>query len=133
MNNTDLLSIQNYIVLTFVVVNIFLFHFFRYNFRKIEEECDDIVNSPSDYAVILRRLPEQITKEDLELMVEKRRAELTEEEKAKTENLKIDHIVLSFHMGEYTRVRNENLEKLKELISEDKESEFKPQECPKLT
>lgn len=74
MNNTDLLSIQNYIVLTFVVVNIFLFHFFRYNFRKIEEECDDIVNSPSDYAVILRRLPEQITKEDLELMVEKRRA-----------------------------------------------------------
>ena len=70
MNNNDLLSIQNYILLTFVVINIVLFQFFRYNFRQIEEECDDIINSPSDYAVILRRLPEEITKEDIERMVE---------------------------------------------------------------
>lgn len=65
MNESDLLSIQNYILLAFVVVNLLLFQYFRYNFRQIEEECDDIVNSPSDYAIILRRLPENITKEDI--------------------------------------------------------------------
>jgi len=29
-------------------------------------------------------------------------------------------------MGEYTRIKNENLDKLKELIDDDKVTEFKP-------
>lgn len=51
------LSIQNYTVLAFVVISFFVFQGFRYTSRKLEDECDDIIDSPSDYAIILRRLP----------------------------------------------------------------------------
>lgn len=51
------LSIQNYTLLAFVVVSVVVFQYFRYRFRKLEDECDDLITSPSDYAMILRRLP----------------------------------------------------------------------------
>lgn len=73
------LSIQNYTLLAFSLLSIFIMHYFRYKFRIIEDECDDMINTPSDYAVILRRLPEDTSKEDLEKMVEERRGTLTEE------------------------------------------------------
>jgi len=44
-------------LLLFVIVSIFLMHYFRYNFRLVEDESDDMITSPSDYALILRRLP----------------------------------------------------------------------------
>lgn len=56
-SNTKYLAIQSYISLGFVLVTIIYFHYFRYQARKLEQECDDITNSPSDYAIILRRLP----------------------------------------------------------------------------
>ncbi len=45
---------------------------------------------------------------------------MTEEEKNKTDNLKIDHIVLSYYMGDYTRVKEVNMDTLKELIETNK-------------
>ena len=51
------LTIQNYTVVAFVIVFIFLMQFFRRSFRKVEDDCDDAIDSPSDYAMILRRLP----------------------------------------------------------------------------
>lgn len=59
-------------------------------------------------------------------MVEERRALLTEEERQMTDDLKIDHVVLSYYMGDYTRVKQANMEKLKELIEENRHKEFKP-------
>lgn len=52
-------------LLGFVIAFILLMQYFRYNFRVVEDQCDDIITSPSDYAVILRRLPEDTTKEDI--------------------------------------------------------------------
>lgn len=51
------LAIQNYTLLGFTFLSIGLMQYFRYNFRIIQDECDDTIDTPSDYAVILRRLP----------------------------------------------------------------------------
>lgn len=65
INKTSLqgyLSIQNYTVLAFTIIFLFAMQGFRYSFRKVEDDCDDAVDSPSDYAMILRRLPDGVTK-----------------------------------------------------------------------
>lgn len=59
--NNSLLTIQNYMVMAFCILAILVLQYFRYNFRKIEDECDELINTPSDYAIILRRLPEGTT------------------------------------------------------------------------
>ena len=64
-SNTFYLSIQSYVSLGFVVVTILFFHLFRYKSRKLEERCDKIINSPSDYAIILRRLPPNNAESDI--------------------------------------------------------------------
>ena len=69
INADNYLSIQNYMLLAFVVLCFFIFQCFRYNFRSVEDECDDIVDSPSDYAMILRRLPADTTTADIEQMI----------------------------------------------------------------
>lgn len=56
-NESSYLSIQNYILLTFVVLSIPIFQFFRYRFRLIVEDIDDFSASASDYSIILKRLP----------------------------------------------------------------------------
>ena len=55
------LSVQSYLGLAFVVVCILFFHYFRYKARELMQQCDEVVDSPSDYAIILRRLPETVT------------------------------------------------------------------------
>lgn len=56
-SNTTYLTIQSYISLIFVLLSILYFHLIRFKARKLVEECDEITNSPSDYAIILRMLP----------------------------------------------------------------------------
>lgn len=51
------LTVQNYLLLCTVIVFILLMHVFRYWFRKIEMQCDIRIDSASDYAVMLSRLP----------------------------------------------------------------------------
>ena len=57
INETDFLSVQNYVLLAFVLVFAIALQFFRFVLRKVDGECDEVTNSPSDYAAILRRLP----------------------------------------------------------------------------
>lgn len=38
-------------------------------------------------------------------MIENRRISLNEEELSKTDNLKVDHIVMSFSMTEYNKIK----------------------------
>lgn len=59
------LTIQNYTVVGFVVLFLIIMQGFRYSFRKVEDDCDDAIDSPSDYAMILRRLPPDIKEEDI--------------------------------------------------------------------
>jgi phosphotransferase system glucose/maltose/N-acetylglucosamine-specific IIC component len=78
-SNRNFLEIQSYLGLAFVLICIFFFHFFRFQARKLQRECDEVINSPSDYAIILRRLPADITEEDIEEVIKLRRASLTVE------------------------------------------------------
>lgn len=56
-SNSLYLSIQSYLAVAFVVVSILFFHYIRVKARQLKQECDEIVDSPSDYAIILRKLP----------------------------------------------------------------------------
>lgn len=56
----------------FIVAYIFCSHIIRYKFRKIKIECDEIVDSSSDYAIIIRRMIEGVTESDIREMVEER-------------------------------------------------------------
>ena len=75
------LSVQNYVLVAFVFLFFFIVQFLRYNFRKLEMFCDQLVNSPSDYSIIIRRLPPLTRKQDIEAAIDEMRAQLTEEEK----------------------------------------------------
>lgn len=55
--DTNYLSIQSYLAVAYVAVAVLFFQYFRTKARQLRQECDEIVDSPSDYAIILRRLP----------------------------------------------------------------------------
>lgn len=55
------LSIQCYLELLFIIVVILFLQWLRLKGRELKKECDEVIDSPSDYAVILRRLPPKTT------------------------------------------------------------------------
>jgi len=73
-SHTFYLQIQNYLVLALVVVIIIIMHYVRWSARRLEVECDALVDSPSDYSMIIRRLPEGYTEEDIREMVERHKS-----------------------------------------------------------
>lgn len=77
IHETDYLSVQNYVLLGFVLSFILAMQFFRYTFRRVNSECDEVTISPSDYAAILRRLPEGTTEQDILELVNWRRQHLS--------------------------------------------------------
>jgi hypothetical protein len=64
-NNQDFLSIQAYLSLLYVVLSVAFFQVLRLQARRLEQECDEIVSSPSDYAIVLRQLPKNIIEDDI--------------------------------------------------------------------
>lgn len=95
------MSIQNYILLAFVVICIGIFQFFRYRFRKIVEEIDQYSVSPGDYSIIIKRLPEDTEEKDIYDMIEQRRGFLDEEERKLTNNLKVEKVIMSYDLTEW--------------------------------
>lgn len=67
------LSVQSYLSLAFVVFIILIFHYFRYHARKLKAECDEVMDTPSDYAIILRRLPPNTTEKDIMDLIDSRK------------------------------------------------------------
>ncbi len=61
----DFMAIQSYLALVFVVVTILFFQYFRYKARVLQKECDEVIDSPSDYAIIMRMLPPKITEKQI--------------------------------------------------------------------
>lgn len=51
------MRIQNYILLSFVIVCIFLFQAYRIRFRTIEKTIDEMNITAGDYSIILKGLP----------------------------------------------------------------------------
>lgn len=78
INEVSYLSIQNYVLLAFVLIFSLLMQFIRYRARKIISICDALINSPSDYAVMISRLPPGTTEADIQNMIQERRDFLTE-------------------------------------------------------
>lgn len=84
--------------------------YYRYNFRVVEDQADDIITSPSDYALILRRLPPDTVKVDIQKMIDQKRATITPDQRQKTLNLKVVDIIMSFSMTEYKKTKQENVD-----------------------
>lgn len=99
-----------------MVLCIFIFQFFRYRFRKIEDEIDELVASPSDYSLILKRLPENTTESDIMDMIDRRRGFLDEEEKVVSQNLKVEKIVMSYDLKELNEDKETYLDQFREMI-----------------
>jgi hypothetical protein len=76
---TRLLSIQSYLGMAYVFAAVIYLHYFRLKARQLEQECDEIVDSPSDYAIVLRRLPSDVALDDIIGLVEQQRKLLNEE------------------------------------------------------
>jgi hypothetical protein len=56
-----------------VIAIIVLFHYLRWTARKLKEECDEVMDTPSDYSIILRRLPPDTTEKDIMELIEGRK------------------------------------------------------------
>lgn len=124
---------QSYLAVAYVVVAVLFFHYFRTKARQLKQECDEIVDSPSDYAIILRRLPANVSERDILAFVEQRRTGLTEEQLKNTENLRVAKVVLSYSLRDYVRVREENKAEFARCIKEERVAEFAAKEPPKPT
>lgn len=107
------MSVQGYLELAFILLVICFFQLIRAMGRKLKQQCDEVVDSPSDYAVILRRLPPNITENDVMAMLEERRKSLTPEQAAQTENLKVVKVVLSYSLRESLDITAQNAENFK--------------------
>jgi hypothetical protein len=79
INDISYLSVQNYVLLVFVLLFSLLMQLIRYRARKIISVCDSLINSPSDYAAMISRLPHGVTEADIKSMIQERRDFLTEE------------------------------------------------------
>lgn len=134
-DNITFLSIQSYLGLTYVAMIIVLFHYLRHQGRVLEEECDEVVNSPSDYAIILRRLPPEITEADLLAMVEEKKRQLkdedlSEEKRKEVDQIKVVKVVLSYAMRPLVEVREANKQRWRESIEKGELESFKPDPLP---
>ena len=118
------LSIQNYLALAYIVVAILFFHYFRAQARKLEQECDEIIDSPSDYAIVLRRLKAGVTEEDILNMIESRRKDLSEEERQETENLKVVKVILSYYLRPLVNAKEKRKDEWKKAVKDNKLEEW---------
>ena len=91
------------------------------------------MDSPSDYAIILRRLPKGVTEAEIRGLVEEKKGELTSEELACTYQLNINKIVLAYSLKDYTASQCRSMENFKKSVDEDRLDEFKCEELSKCT
>lgn len=76
---------------------------------KLAHKASRYIDLPSDYSMMLRRLPEQFTEWDIEQMIEERRGTLTKEERDATSNLAIERIVLSYSLRDIINTQEKNI------------------------
>ena len=55
--HTTELQVQNFLMFTLIILLILVMQYVRRSARMLESECDLLVDSPSDYSMIIRRLP----------------------------------------------------------------------------
>lgn len=109
--HSELLTGQVAVNLGGALAVILFFHFFRYQFRKIEIEAEDKTLTPSDYTVAIDGIPPKASKEEIEHYFEGFGTEAMP--------IKIARIIKPFAMCEYM----EMTDKLKEI--KDQQHELK--------
>jgi hypothetical protein len=62
--------IQTYLVAAFLLIYILFSQYMIFRIRMRNEKCDELINSPSDYSIIIKNLPEHVQQHQIEAMIE---------------------------------------------------------------
>lgn len=66
LNDDSSINIQTYLVSLFLLLYIVFSQYLIYRIRFRNDACDEIINSPSDYSIIIKKLPEDVLENDIE-------------------------------------------------------------------
>ena len=67
------ITVQNYLLMTFIILFIFIIQFMIYTIRKGDQRSDAEINSPSDYSLLITQLPEGVAEKDILEMIHEER------------------------------------------------------------
>lgn len=104
-----MLQTQNYLVMVTILLMIVVMQYVRRQSRILEAECDRMIDSPSDYSMILKQLPSGYTEADILEMIKNRRKFLTPQELQETHGLAVEKIVMAFSLKEVVENKEKNL------------------------
>jgi hypothetical protein len=71
--NSSSINIQNYLLMAFILLFMFIFQFMIFVMRKADKKSDELINSPSDYSLLVSQLPRGSTERDILEMVHEER------------------------------------------------------------
>lgn len=89
------INIQNYLLAAFIFLFLLVFHFLIFTMRKADKKTDALINSPSDYSLLVSQLPPGTTERDLLDMVHEERHYIDDETRHNTSNLSIKEVLMS--------------------------------------
>ena len=69
IQNDTTITIQNYLLMTFIILFLLFMQFLIYSIRKGDQKSDDQINSPSDYSLLISQLPDGVAEKDILEMV----------------------------------------------------------------
>jgi hypothetical protein len=73
INDNQSLMVQTYLVAAYILIYIVFSQYMIFRVRQRNDKCDEIINSPSDYSIIIKNLPEYVEKKDIEEMISLKR------------------------------------------------------------
>ena len=115
--HAELLTAQVAVNLGGVLAIILFFHFFRYQFRKVEIEAEDKTTTPSDYTVVIEGIPPTATEEEISHFFEGFGTEAMP--------IKIARVIKPYVMSDYIELTNK-MNEIKQQQFELKNSESLP-------
>lgn len=61
--------IQTYLVAGYLIIYLIFSQHMIFRVRQRNDKCDEIINSPSDYSIIIKNLPEYVEEKHIQEMV----------------------------------------------------------------
>lgn len=102
--------------------------------RETNERCDELINTPSDYSIIIKDLPEVVTIRDISDLIEEHRKFLDQDILRATHNLAVRKIIIARSLREYLKEKQEQEEDfLKHKKDDEDDEKFIRQQIPKPT
>ena len=69
INNSQNMMIQTYLVAGYLLIYMIFSQHMIFRVRQRNEKCDEIINSPSDYSIIVKNLPQHVEQSHIEEMI----------------------------------------------------------------